>query len=124
MTNDERSPLAIGLALATLLALLGMFECCYDPFDWGKVVSKQFSWEKFSTIKVGDPIDKAVSLLGDPVWPPESSPTIVRRPGDPCDDGTCTRYVFSAARWGSTYREGIIIVDRNRRIVAIIDHRE
>jgi hypothetical protein len=124
MKKNERSVVAISLAAATTVVLTPIFFSWFDPFDWGKVTSSRFSWEKFGSVRIGDRIEDVVKLLGDPVWKRRSVTPIIPSPIDPCSSGHCVRYVFSSARWGPTYREGIVVTDGHSRVISILDHQE
>jgi hypothetical protein len=116
-----------GLAIAFLAVLFLLFSyivLSYDPMGWGKVQSSRFSWAEFHQIKTGDPIDEIVQRLGDPIRPAESLTTMTTDPSDPCVRSRCTKYLFAGGLWGPTFKEAVVIVDGNGRVVNAIDRQE
>lgn len=95
-----------------VLAVIYAFAI-FDPFKWGIVQSEYFTWEKFSTVKKGDHIGKVIELLGQPVWKPNKFSVMTTDSRDPCFSGDCKEYFFAGARWGASYKEAIVITDRN-----------
>jgi hypothetical protein len=107
----------ISLAGICVVAFCAYLVLILDPFNWGEVHSAKFSWKKFSQIKEGDAIGNVVELLGEPVEPPKPFSFILASASDPCGLGSCRRYLFSGAAWGSSYKEAIVIVDSKGRVV-------
>jgi hypothetical protein len=89
----------------------------FDPFKWGLVHSSRFTWEKFAEVKPGEQINTVISRLGEPVRPAEDLSVLTEDPRDPCVKGSCKKYLFAGADWGSTFREAIVIVDQRGTVV-------
>jgi hypothetical protein len=96
----------------------------FDPFEWGVVQSHDFTWEKFASVKPGEPIDSVITKLGKPVREPSTITIITTDPGDPCTSGGCKKYLFAGARWGASFKEAIVIVDPNGRVLNALARQE
>src|SRR6185295_859002 len=105
--------LALGAVLGSALLVVIYAFVIFDPFEWGLVQSEHFTWEKFSSVKKGDDIDRVVAFLGKPVRGPVKIEVLTSDPHDPCFTGDCTKYFFAGARWGASYKEAIVIADKN-----------
>lgn len=108
----------VASGLSGLLLAGAYFFIIFDPFKWGVVQSKNFSWERFATIHEGDSIDDVIKVLGDPVEKPTALNVVTTDPTDRCIvGGGCTEYRFAGARWGASYKEAIVFTDRTGRVV-------
>jgi hypothetical protein len=115
-----RGYVRIVLMLLLTISLLGCFlyiVLVFDPFNWGSMRSSRFTWEKFSTIKEGDEINKVIASLGAPIEAPENFSIILGSPSDPCSSGHCKKYLFAGAAWGASFKEAIVIVDSTGHVV-------
>ena len=110
------------VTLVVAFALASYIILTLDPFKWGVVQSSKFNWDKFDKIKEGDPVASVISQLGEPVLPAEPLKSI--DPKDPCIKGGCKKYVFAGGLWGPTFREAIIIADRNGFVIRSIERQE
>ena len=103
--------------LAAVAFISGYFFVLFDPFAWGVIQSRNFTWQRFATVKEGEPIQAVIARLGEPVRQPYDFTVIIKNRGDPCASGGCKEYIFAGARWGASYKEAIVIADRNGRVV-------
>jgi hypothetical protein len=101
------SLLAIGLSLFILL----------DPYEWGVIESREFTWGKFASVKNGEPIEAVIARLGQPVRKPYEISVMTTDPNDPCVPKKCVEYLFAGARWGVSYKEAIVITDHRGYVV-------
>ena len=107
----------VSVLVVAVLVIGGYFFALFDPFRWGVVQSTTFTWEKFATVKKGEQIGAVVARLGKPVRRPYEFKVITADPSDPCFNGGCKEYIFAGANWGASYKEAIVIADRNGRVV-------
>jgi hypothetical protein len=104
------------LAVA-VLAAAGWIVLIFDPYEWGVVQSRDFTWEKFATIEKGEQIETVIARLGPPVRKPLQYTVLTNDPADPCIRGRCMQYIFAGANWGASYQEAIVIADARGRVV-------
>lgn len=89
----------------------------FDPFEWGVVRSEHFTWEKFSSVKEGDQIDRVIKSLGEPIRRSVEIEVMTTNPNDPCSSGGCRQYLFAGARWGASYKEAIVVTDSDGKVL-------
>jgi hypothetical protein len=115
----------VSSVLASCLLAVGLYLfVIFDPFEWGVVRSHDFTWEKFASVKPGEPIDSVIAKLGNPVREPSTITIIETGPGDPCASGGCKKYLFAGARWGASFKEAIVIVDQKGRVLNALARQE
>lgn len=113
------------VALAGIVFIaFGFVVLIADPFSWGVVTASRFSWEEFDSIQVGEPIEAVVKRLGEPIQEPESLIVLTEDPKDPCFQGGCRKFLFAGARFGSSFKEAVVIVDRSGVVVHAVARQE
>ena len=101
-----------------MLAAAGVYHfLLFDPFEWGVVRSQHFTWEKFSSVKEGDQIDRVIKSLGEPIRRSVEIEVMTTNPNDPCSSGGCRQYLFAGARWGASYKEAIVVTDSDGKVL-------
>jgi hypothetical protein len=109
--------LGLAVLVAAVLAAAGWVVLILDPYEWGVVQSRNFTWEKFATVKKGEHIETVIASLGPPVRKPLQFTVWTDDPADPCVRGRCMQYIFAGANWGASYKEAIVIADERGRVV-------
>lgn len=117
MTTRRVLRLVFSGAAGAVLLLAAYVFVLFDPFGWGVVRSRAFTWEKFAAVKRGDQIETVIARLGEPVRKPYDFAVITKDPTDPCVNGGCKEYIFAGANWAASYKEAIVITDRNGRVI-------
>ena len=103
----------------------------FDPLQVGVEKSSRFSWERFRNIQKGQSINKVVADLGEPIREPETLNVINRvNDGreDPCFPRRCRTYRFAGKSTTGAlvvgYREAIVIVGSDGRVVDTVEREE
>ena len=110
--------LLVSSLTACCLLVVGLYLfILFDPFEWGVVQSHNFTWEKFASVKKGEPIEAVIGRLGQPVRKPATISVMTTNSADPCVAGGCKEYIFAGANWGASYKEAIVITDRTGRVI-------
>jgi hypothetical protein len=123
---DKRTVITfvVRVVFGSLLAIGACLFFLFDPFNWGVTQSRQFTWEKFASVKPGERIEKVIARLGPPVRRPYTYSVMTTDPVDPCVTGECKEYLFAGAKWGMSYREAIVIVDEKGYVTYAEDRQE
>lgn len=117
------------IAAAALVALALLYvHVFFDPLQLGVEKSARFSWERFRRVQKGEPIDRVIAALGEPIRQPETLEVINATPDDPCFPRRCRTYRFAgkseAGAFVLGYREAIIVVGADGRVVDIVEREE
>lgn len=107
----------VGLLAVVVLSAVGWVVLILDPYEWGVVQSRNFTWEKFAAVKKAEQIETVIARLGPPVRKPLQFTVLTDDAADPCIRARCMQYIFAGANWGASYKEAIVIADERGRVV-------
>jgi hypothetical protein len=97
-----------------------------DPFGWEAVYSSKFTWDKFESVKVVEPIDAVVQRLGHPIFSPGTYRT--NMPGGvlaECGEfSRCELFRFSGTLFIGGREANVVVSKDTRRVVAKWINRE